>query len=179
MVLISPWLDVTMTNPTPIATIDDPVLRLTSMRKAGQQWAGDLSPNNPLISPICGSLAGLPPTAVYSGNLDLLATDVLRLKELALATGASDFTFIVRNGAIHDWAMGGALSTPEGASVQRHLPTVGIGCAPTRAKCWRRPSTPTSTTCPTFPSPRRRMTWLGAALGDPGVAPRPGLLRWP
>lgn len=91
------------------------------MHKAGQQWAGDLPPNNPLVSPIYGSLSGLPPTAIYSGNLDLLAADALRLEELALAASAGNFTFIVRNGAIHDWAMGGALSTRQGASVQRDI----------------------------------------------------------
>ena len=120
MVLISPWLDITMSNPG-IASINDPILRTASLRKAGQQWAGDLSLTDPLVSPINGSLAGLPPTAVYCGNLELLAADVLRLREQALATAASDFTFILRNGAIHDWAMGGALSTPEAAAVQRDI----------------------------------------------------------
>jgi triacylglycerol lipase len=120
MVLISPWLDVTMSNPV-IASIDDPVLRTASLRKAGRQWAGDLPLTDPLVSPVYGSLAGLPPTAVYCGSLDLLAADVLRLQELALATAASDFTFILRNGAIHDWAMGDALSTPEAAAVQRNI----------------------------------------------------------
>lgn len=120
MVLISPWLDVTMTNPA-IATIDDPVLRLASLRTAGRQWAGDLPPTDPLVSPLYGSLDHLPTTAVYCGNLDLLAADVLRLQDLTLATEAGAFTFILRNGAIHDWAMGGALSTPEAASVQRNI----------------------------------------------------------
>ena len=109
-----------MSNPA-IAFIDDPVLRMASLRKAGQQWAGNLSPTDPLVSPVYGSLAGLPPTAVYCGNMDLLAADVLRLQEQALAMAASDFTFILRNGVIHDWAMGGALSTPESASVQRDI----------------------------------------------------------
>jgi triacylglycerol lipase len=120
MVLISPMLDITLSNPA-IASIDDPVLRITSLRSAGREWAGELSLTNPLVSPIYGSLAGLPPTAVYCGNLDLLAADVLRLQELALATAASDFTFTLRNGAIHDWAMGGALSSPESGAVQRDI----------------------------------------------------------
>ena len=32
------------------------------------QWAGDLDLTDPLASPLYGSLAGLPPTAVYSGS---------------------------------------------------------------------------------------------------------------
>jgi triacylglycerol lipase len=120
MVLISPWLDVTMSNPA-IAWIDDPVLRAASLRRAGQQWAGELSSIDPLVSPIHGSLDGLPPTAVYCGNLDILAADTLRLQERALSTPASEFTFILRNGAIHDWAMGGVVKSPESAAVQRDI----------------------------------------------------------
>ena len=120
MVLISPWLDVTMTNPA-IASIDDPVLRISSLQRAGRQWAGDLPLTDPWVSPVYGSLAGLPPTAVYCGNLDLLAADVLRLRDEVPAEAASGFTFVLRNGAIHDWAMGGALSTPASVGVQRNV----------------------------------------------------------
>jgi triacylglycerol lipase len=120
MVLICPMLDITMSNPA-IALIDDLVLRSASLRRAGQEWAGELALTDPLVSPLYGSLAGLPVTAVYCGNLDLLSADVLRLQERALATPGSEFTFILRNGAIHDWAMGGALSSPESAAVQRDI----------------------------------------------------------
>jgi acetyl esterase/lipase len=120
MVLISPLLDVTMSNPD-IAWIDDPVLRTASLRGAGQEWAGELSLIDPLVSPIYGPLEGLPPTAVYCGNLDLLSADALRLQERALSTPASEFTFILRRGAIHGWAMGGALKSPESAAVQRDI----------------------------------------------------------
>ncbi len=85
------------------------------------KWAGELSLIDPLVSPIYGALEGLPPTAVYCGNRDLLAADVLRLQAQALATPASEFTFILRNGAIHDWAMGGVVKSPESAAVQRDI----------------------------------------------------------
>jgi triacylglycerol lipase len=120
MVLVSPWLDVTMSNPA-IASIDDPVLRIASLRRAGRQWAGELALTDPLVSPVYGALDGLPATAVYCGNLDLLAADVLRLKEQASAALASEFTFVLRDGAIHDWAMGGVAKSPESAAVQRDI----------------------------------------------------------
>jgi triacylglycerol lipase len=120
MVLISPWLDVTLSNPS-ISSIDDPVLRAASMQRAGLQWAGDLSPTHPYVSPVYGSLHGLPPTSVYCGNMDLLAADVLRLREAALATPGSEFTFVLRNGAIHDWAMGGVTKSSESAAVQQDI----------------------------------------------------------
>jgi triacylglycerol lipase len=120
MVLISPWLDITMSNPD-IPSIDDPVLRTASLRRAGLQWAGDLPPTDPFVSPIYGSLAGLPPAAVYCGNLDLLAADVVRLQDRARETAGSGFSFILRNGAVHDWAMGGSFKSPEAAAVQRDI----------------------------------------------------------
>ena len=120
MVLISPWLDVTMSNPA-IALIEDPVLRIASLRRAGRSWADDLPPTDPMVSPVYGSMAGLPPTAVYCGNMDLLAADVVRLEEESRSKGVGDFTFILRNGAVHDWAMGGALGTGEAAAVQSDI----------------------------------------------------------
>ena len=102
LVLISPSLDLTFSNPA-IQFIDDPILTLFVPEV--QQWAGDLDLTDPLVSPLYGSLAGLPPTAVYSGSLDLLAPDVLVLQDKALATPGADFTFTLRKGLIHDWAI--------------------------------------------------------------------------
>ena len=106
MVLISPALDLTFSNPA-IQFVDDPVLGplLPSGHKNAQLWAGDLDLTDPLVSPLFGSLAGLPPTAVYFGNLDILAPDGLVLQDNALATPGADFTFILRKGEIHIWAV--------------------------------------------------------------------------
>ena len=99
MVLVSPVLDLTFSN-SAMQSIDDPILTATTLRKI-QQWAGDLDLNDPLVSPLYGSMAGLPPTAVYSGNVDLLSPDVLVLQDKALATPGADFTFILRKGELH------------------------------------------------------------------------------
>jgi triacylglycerol lipase len=104
MVLISPWLDVTMSNPA-IQYIDDPVLNAAVSKEKGELWAGDLDTTSPLVSPLYGSLSGLPPTAVYSGSLDVLSPDVLVLQDKASATPGANFTFILRKGEIHAWAL--------------------------------------------------------------------------
>jgi triacylglycerol lipase len=116
MVLLSPWLDVTMTDPK-LASVRDPILRIAGLREAGEEWAGALDPSDPRVSPINGSLAGLPHTTVYSGSLDLLSVDTLRLREKALAEGA-DFDFVLRRGLIHDWPI---IPFPEAFGVQRRL----------------------------------------------------------
>ena len=101
MVLVSPWLDVSMTNPN-IAFVADPLLPIGPAQQIGRAWAGNLSVTNPAVSPLYGSMTGLPPTYVYSGNLDILAPDVFRLQDAARAANAP-INFVLANGQIHDW----------------------------------------------------------------------------
>lgn len=101
MVLLSPWLDLSMTNPN-IAFVQDPLLPVGLAQQFGRQWAGGLPINDPWVSPIHGSLAGLPPTTVYTGNLDILSPDALVLKANAAIANAP-FDFVLANGQIHDW----------------------------------------------------------------------------
>jgi triacylglycerol lipase len=104
MVLISPWVDVTMSNPV-MHDIDDPLLNAADSRQKGKLWAGSLDTTDPLVSPLYGSLSGLPATAVYAGSLELLAADMLVLCDKALATPGAEFTFILRKGEMHTWAL--------------------------------------------------------------------------
>jgi len=99
MVLLSPWLDVGQVG-----------------GQIGKVWAGNLSLTNPEVSPLYGSLSGLPPTYVYSGSLDQLATQAFVLQQEAVAQGVP-MSFILGNGQIHDWI----LLTPGGP---RHWPQI-------------------------------------------------------
>jgi len=101
MVLISPVLDNTFTNPN-VGLVDDPLVDVAHGRDNAQLWAGGLPLTDPLVSPLYGSLDGLPPTAVYSGSLSLLAADALVLQQEAQAQGAP-FSFVNARGQIEDW----------------------------------------------------------------------------
>jgi triacylglycerol lipase len=103
MVLLSPWLNVALTNPN-IGFVHDPLLPVGPGQLIGKEWAGNLPENNYEVSPIFGSLNGLPPTTVYSGSLDSLGPDVVLLDENAATQGAP-FTFVLRTGEIHDWIL--------------------------------------------------------------------------
>jgi triacylglycerol lipase len=119
MVLISPVVDLSLSNPA-ISLIDDPVLDAASGKATGLLWSGG-DPTDPMASPLYGSLEGLPPTWVYTGSLELLAPDVLRVQDKAIAEGA-DITFILRNGQIHDWAgPGSIIPFTEGAAVRPQI----------------------------------------------------------
>ncbi|MBW0017360.1 MAG: PPE family protein [Mycobacterium sp.] len=108
MVLLSPWLDVELTNPN-IPLVQDPLLPVAPGQLIGKEWAGNLPENNYMVSPLYGSLHGLPPTYVYSGSLDSLAPDTLVLEQKAATQGAP-ISFILATGQIHDWI----LLTPDG-----------------------------------------------------------------
>jgi triacylglycerol lipase len=92
IVLLSPWLDVGQAG-----------------GQIGEVWAGNLSVTNPEVSPLYGSLSGLPPTYVYSGSLDSLSTEAFVLQQEAVAQGAP-MSFVLAKGQIHDWI----LLTPTG-----------------------------------------------------------------
>ncbi|WP_167104718.1 alpha/beta hydrolase [Mycobacterium sp. DL592] len=103
MVLISPWLDATVSDPAS-ETIWDPLLDVSQLQSFGRQWAAGLDPADPRVSPLYGSLAGLPPTTVYSGSFDLLAPDTVRLRQQAIAHGL-DMTFVLRDRQFHGWPL--------------------------------------------------------------------------
>ena len=107
MVLSSPGLDSTLSNPD-IRFVNDPVLgasTLPILLATSAIWADGLPLTDPMVSPLYGSLDGLPPTTVYSGSRDIVMPDVLLLREKAAATPGADFTFVLRNGEFHDWAI--------------------------------------------------------------------------
>jgi triacylglycerol lipase len=103
MVLLSPWLDVGLTNPN-IAFVHDPLLPVGPGQQIGKEWAGNLPEDDYLVSPLNGSLSGLPRTTVYSGSLDSLGPDVVVLDQEAATVGAP-ISFVLRTGEIHDWIL--------------------------------------------------------------------------
>jgi triacylglycerol lipase len=105
MVLLSPWLDLSDANPN-IGFVHDPLLPPlgTGAQQISKIWAGGLPENNPLVSPLYGSLKGLPPTYVYSGSLDSVAPDAIVLQQEAAVAGAP-ISFVLGSGGIHDWVL--------------------------------------------------------------------------
>lgn len=82
--LISPWLDITLSNPA-VEEIQplDPVLNAEKLVFKGQKYAGDLDPTHPVVSPIYGDLAGLPKLTVFAGSREIFCADVQKLGEIA------------------------------------------------------------------------------------------------
>ncbi|MFF4318877.1 alpha/beta hydrolase fold domain-containing protein [Streptomyces sp. NPDC001568] len=88
IVLISPWLDLTMSHPGQAAIeAGDPMLARPGLLEAGRLYAGVLAPDDPRVSPLHGSFAGLAPMTVFTGTRDVLTTDSRELLRRAREAG--------------------------------------------------------------------------------------------
>lgn len=114
LVLFSPWLDVTMKDPAqPKLDQIDRILSIEGLRRSGAMWAGQLPTTDPRISPLFGSLAGLPPTVVFTGTEDLLNPDAHQLAIKAKVAGVS-FRLYEYPHEFHVWMGGYPKFVPEG-----------------------------------------------------------------
>lgn len=109
LVLIAPWLDLTLSNPEG-AQIRDPWLTRVGLLTAGKSWADGDDPNTAQLSPLNGSLSALPPTDIYVGSRDMFYPDVMTLRRRARGQCAN-LSITVCHGAIHVYPL---LPTPEG-----------------------------------------------------------------
>ena len=109
--LLSPWLDVHMDNPA-IKKIDhlDPILNLQGLIDSGRAYAGSMERSSYLVSPIYGSLQGLPQTSLFVGTHEVMLPDSKKIKIKAQKSGL-DLHYHEVEGLIHD---GMLYPTPEG-----------------------------------------------------------------
>lgn len=82
LILLSPWVDVTMSNPE-IKDYErvDPMLTVTMGRMSGKAWAGELSTDDWHVSPINGDLSKLHNVTIFVGDRELFTPDDTLLYE--------------------------------------------------------------------------------------------------
>ncbi|WP_328297065.1 alpha/beta hydrolase [Streptomyces sp. NBC_00435] len=118
IVLISPWLDVSMSHPDQAAIeAGDPMLARPGLREAGRLYAGNLTADDPRVSPLHGSFAGLAPMTVFTGTRDVLTTDSRELLSRARAAGA-EVEFHEEPGLPHVYPL---LPLPEGRAARDRI----------------------------------------------------------
>ncbi len=103
IILNSPWLDITMTNPE-IASIDnkDKLLGIEGLRMTGKAYAAGLNDKDPMVSPIYGDLSDLPPINLFIGTHDLFLPDARKLKQ-ALRTQNIPMNYFEYPKMFHVW----------------------------------------------------------------------------
>lgn len=85
LVLISPWVDV-LGGDDALQQYDT-FLNAEVLRKVGADWAGEIDPRDPMISPIYGDMHGLPPTDLFTGTWEIFYTDVVKTCEKMKVAG--------------------------------------------------------------------------------------------
>jgi len=79
-VLMSPWADLAGTGQTITTKADvDPVVTAAAVRVRARDYLDGASAFDPAVSPVYGSLAGLPPLLIQSGSHEVLLDDAIRL----------------------------------------------------------------------------------------------------
>jgi acetyl esterase/lipase len=105
IVLLSPWLDVSLENPDiPALEREDPVLSVAGLRRAAAAYAAGTDPHDPRLSPIHGSMASLPRISLFSSSKDLLVADARKLHAMLAAQG-TDHDYVEAEGMVHDWIL--------------------------------------------------------------------------
>ena len=88
LVLLSPWIDVTMTNPAiPALEEGDFILSAYGLAGLGKLWAGEVDVRDSRVSPLYGNMTGLPPTLIFCGTDEILHPDITLLHEKMKAAG--------------------------------------------------------------------------------------------
>ncbi|MBS4001383.1 MAG: alpha/beta hydrolase [Desulfobulbaceae bacterium] len=105
LILISPWLDITMSNPE-IQEIDkkDKMLNVRGLKLAAELYADNLEHDNYLVSPNYGTFQGLPKISVFTGTYDILNPDANKLKEIVSATDTK-LNFFEYPKMFHVWVL--------------------------------------------------------------------------
>ncbi|HEY0356282.1 MAG TPA: alpha/beta hydrolase fold domain-containing protein, partial [Flavisolibacter sp.] len=110
IILLSPWLDITLENPKISALeAEDHFLEKESLQQAGKLYAGDRDPDHYLLSPIYGSMEGLGRISLFIGTREMLLPDARKLKKLVQSKGM-DINYYEYPDMFHDWMI---LDLPE------------------------------------------------------------------
>lgn len=85
LVLISPWVDVLGGDDA--LQEHDTFLNAEVLRKVGADWAGEMNPRDPMISPLYGDMQGIPPTDLFTGTWEVFYTDIVNTFDKMKAAG--------------------------------------------------------------------------------------------
>jgi acetyl esterase/lipase len=122
-VLVSPWLDLSLADPSVRRGTTGPVL--PGLRVAGDLYRGELDLQDPRVSPIYGDLAGLGPIAIFTGTRDRVHGDSVRLATRARQAGVS-VAYHEASGLMHDYPL---YPLPESRQARAQIRTLISGLA--------------------------------------------------
>lgn len=88
LILVSPWVDITLGNPkVDEFEASDPLLASYGLRKVGVLWSHGTKDTDPLVSPINGDVHELRNVLVFAGTRELFYPDAKLMYDRIAATG--------------------------------------------------------------------------------------------
>lgn len=103
LVMLSPWVDLTLSGETYETLKDrDPLLTKQKLKRAAEYYVGDADAHDPYISPVFGDFHGFPPALIHVGTHEVLLDDARMLAKAMLRDGA-EATIEEWQGMWHVW----------------------------------------------------------------------------
>jgi acetyl esterase/lipase len=94
--VMSPWTDLTLSGDSFASRAEhDPLLSRGALENARRLYLGQADAKNPLVSPLYGDLAGMPPVLLHVGEDEVLLDDARRYADVLTDAGSS--------AALHVW----------------------------------------------------------------------------
>jgi len=94
VIAISPWVDISMSNP-PYDNENDPILGEIGLKEIGKSWAGDLDTDDYKVSPIFGDDVDFADALIFAGTNEIFYKDiekyVEKLENVRFITGQGMF----------------------------------------------------------------------------------------
>ena len=105
-VLMSPWVDLTMSNPKiGEAAERDPLLTMDCLYHAAERYIGNGDVKNPVLSPIFGRMDNLGKIFLLTGTHEILNPDCRKLKTKLMAAYGTELEFYEGEKMVHDWIL--------------------------------------------------------------------------
>ena len=84
LILFSPWIDLSMSNPEINDLLElDMLLSKEALLESAKKYVGDDDLKNPLASPLYGDYTGLCPIQMFFGTHELLYADAIKLQDIS------------------------------------------------------------------------------------------------
>ncbi|RRD38904.1 alpha/beta hydrolase [Leptotrichia sp. OH3620_COT-345] len=113
-VLMSPWLDITMTN-SEIKDFEDKdlLLPVEGLIKAGKKYAGNIDLKSNLVSPIYGNMDNLGKIMLLFGTNEVLYPDCMKFSDMIDTAVGTTIELYIGENLCHDWILAPLKETEE------------------------------------------------------------------
>ena len=102
LILLSPWVDISTTNPDISDYVDiDPMLTMAMAEYSGEAWRGEREADDWHVSPLKGDLTVLKNVTIFVGTRELFYPDIMLFYDKLESTGVQNIKLHIGQGQNH------------------------------------------------------------------------------